>query len=93
MPGWDVKIRPAKDEEKKKDDYSWVIVIVVVLFLWLILGSGVQGLRTSSGGYGCGGVHHAGYVCDRLSAPHRRHSAPSSGHDREDRDAADGRRP
>jgi hypothetical protein len=91
MPGWDVKIRPGKDE--KKDDNTWVIVIVILVFLWLILGGGVPGLHTSNGGYGCGGSYQAGYRCDHRSAPYGRHGAPGSGHQREDRGAGDDGQP
>ena len=91
MPGWDVKIRPGKDE--KKEDHTWVIVIAIGVFLWLILGGGVPRLHNSNSGYGCGGVHHASYRCDRQSAPDGRHGAPGSGHQREDRGAGDEGRP
>jgi hypothetical protein len=94
MPGWDVKIRPAKEEDKKKDDdYTWVIVIVILVVLWLILGGGLRGLHTTNSGFGCGGVHQTGYRCDRVSAPYNRHRAPGSGHQREDPGGGDDGRP
>jgi hypothetical protein len=75
MPGWDVKIRPGKDEKKKDDDYSWVIFVVLGLLLLLWLYGGHGSLPRC-------GMYQDGVHCDRGWAPGGGHDAYSSGHHR-----------
>ena len=76
MPGWDVKIRPGKDEEKKKDDSTtWVIVVILgLLLLWWLYAGGALGAVS-----GCG-VYQDGVHCDSGHGSGGSPSSPSSGH-------------
>jgi hypothetical protein len=58
MPGWDVKVRPGKDE--KKDDAAWGVVAVILLLLFILLLSGASGISVS---LGCGGDRHSSSSC------------------------------
>jgi hypothetical protein len=91
MPGWDVTVRPGK-EEKKKDD-TWVIVVVAVALLLLILnGGGCNGVGRGRTDQGC--VHRDASRCDHGSGSGgHRGDGRGSGHDGEDRDPRDRRGP
>ncbi|MCU1287502.1 MAG: hypothetical protein JWO13_3852 [Acidobacteriales bacterium] len=92
MPGWDVTVRPGK-EEKKKDDNTWVIVVVVLALLLLLLyGGGCHGVDRGRTDQGC--VQRDGSRCDRGSRPGgHRGEGRGSGHGGEDRDVRDQRGP
>ena len=76
MPGWDVKIRPGKDEEKKADNTTtWVIVVILLaLLLWWLYSSGALG-----GMNGCG-LYQDGIHCNGGWSQGGSPNAPGSGH-------------
>ncbi len=76
MPGWDVTVRPGK-EEKKKDDSTWVIVVVLLALLLLLLYGGQHGVRGWGTSHGC--------VQNDISRCDHRWDGRGSGHDGEDR--------
>jgi hypothetical protein len=91
MPGWDVTVRPAK-EEKKKDDNTGVIAVVLLAFLLLLL----YGCQNRAPGWGPGHdcVQRDGSRCDQGSgAGGHRGEGRGSGHHGEDRDPRDQRGP
>ncbi|HEV7465482.1 MAG TPA: hypothetical protein VGP96_04230 [Candidatus Dormibacteraeota bacterium] len=91
MPGWDVTVRPGK-EEKKKDDNTWVIVVVLLALLLLLLyGGGQHGVRGWGTGHDC--VQRDGSRCDQGSGSGGHRDGRRSGHDGEDRDPRDRRGP
>jgi hypothetical protein len=91
MPGWDVTVRPGK-EEKKKEDNTGVIVVALLAFLLLLL-YGCQN-RAPGWGTGQGCVQRDGSRCDRGSRPGgHRSEGRGSGHGGEDRDPRDQRGP
>jgi hypothetical protein len=68
MPGWDVQIRPGKDEKKRKDDDDdggdntaaviAVILLAILVFCWLSSHPGL--MHRWQVGHGC-----AGQQCQR----------------------------